>query len=94
MEQNPAESVGKHDRPGEQTPDLELPDFIDKGTTRSYKATFNAAVLLWVWVMSRRPPAASPTPRLFRYATGALLAAIYVSVQHDPALIRHILSLK
>jgi hypothetical protein len=88
MEQNPA-GTG----PGEQTPGLELPDFIDKGTTQSYKETFNAAVLLWV--MSRRPPVASPTPRLFRYATGAtLLAAIYVSVQYDPALIRHILSLK
>ena len=86
MEKDPAGS-------GEEKSGLELPDFLDKGTTQSYKETFNAAVLLWV--MSRRPPVASPTPRLFRYATGAtLLAAIYVSVQYDPALIRHILSLK
>ena len=46
MEKDPAGS-------GEEKSGLELPDFLDKGTTQSYKETFNAAVL--VWVMSRRP---------------------------------------
>jgi hypothetical protein len=86
MEKDPAGS-------GEEKSGLELPDFLDKGTTQSYKETFNAAVLLWV--MSRRPTASSLAPRLVRYVKGAsLLATIYVGVQYDPALIRHILSLK
>jgi|BarGraNGADG00212_1021973.scaffolds.fasta_scaffold160524_1 hypothetical protein len=89
MEQNPA-GTG----PGEQTPDLELPDFIDKGTTQSYKETLCAAVLLRA--ARRRPPGASPAPKLFRYVKGAalLLAAIYGSARYDPELIRHFLSLK
>jgi hypothetical protein len=78
---------------GEQQLDHEPPDFIDRDTTRSYKETFCAAVLLWV--MGRRPLVATTAPRSLRDLRGASwAAAIYVGVHYEPALIGHILSLK
>jgi hypothetical protein len=62
------------------------PDFFDKETTRSFKETFCAAVLLWA--LARRARAVVPRPATRgRTAVRAtvLLAVVYLTVRHDHA---------
>jgi hypothetical protein len=64
--------------------DPELPDWIDKATTQSFKETFCAAVLLWA--IRHRPTAASPAPTPLKSAKRALaLIVIVYVVRHDPS---------
>jgi hypothetical protein len=82
MQQGPAGT-------GAQKPDHELPAFIDKGTTRSYKETFNAVMLLRAG--RPRPTAGSPARRV---TTGVLLlGTTYLSAHFGPVAVSHLLSL-
>jgi hypothetical protein len=67
---------------------------IDKDTTRSYKKTFLAVILLRA--LRPRPPAVSSKPRIVRFVQGtAVLGTFYYwGVHLDPALIDQIFFLK
>jgi hypothetical protein len=64
------------------------PDFFDKGTTRSFKETFCAAVLLWVLARTQKPRRAGrATAR-----TAVLLGIAYLVVRHGhPPLLQQFL---